>query len=70
MTDTRPCSHSPVCPGAHSADREAARSVCAHPEQGWSFLCNGVLVFDDTGGLHPDGTVITPHRPAPVSAAA
>ncbi|EST22902.1 hypothetical protein N566_26270 [Streptomycetaceae bacterium MP113-05] len=34
-----------------------------HPEQGWSLLCNGVLVFEDTGDLLPDGQVIAPHRP-------
>jgi hypothetical protein len=25
--------------------------VASHPEQGWSLLCNGVLVFDDGGEL-------------------
>ncbi|GGQ92252.1 hypothetical protein Saso_13290 [Streptomyces asoensis] len=33
-----------------------------HPEQGWSLLCNGVLLFEDTGELLPDGRVIAPHR--------
>lgn len=28
-----------------------------------SLLCNGVLHFEDTGELLPDGEVITPHRP-------
>lgn len=28
-----------------------------------SLLCNGVLVFDDTGELLPDGQIIAPHRP-------
>lgn len=37
--------------------------VAHHPEQGWSLLCNGVLVFDDTGELLPDGQIIAPHRP-------
>jgi hypothetical protein len=36
--------------------------VAAHPEQGWNLLCNGVLVFGDTGELLPDGRVIAPHR--------
>jgi hypothetical protein len=36
--------------------------VAAHPEQGWSLLCNGVVLFDDTGELLPDGEVIAPHR--------
>jgi hypothetical protein len=36
--------------------------VASHPEQGWSLLCNGVVVFEDTGDLLPDGRIITPHR--------
>jgi hypothetical protein len=36
--------------------------VSAHPEQGWSLLCNGTIVFDDTGELLPDGRVVSPHR--------
>jgi len=46
-----------------ATDREAACAVARHPEQGWSLLCNGVVLFDDTGELLPDGTVIPPHRP-------
>ncbi|MBB5966997.1 hypothetical protein FHS22_006299 [Planomonospora venezuelensis] len=37
--------------------------MAAHPEQGWSLLCNGVVLFEDTGELLPDGGVIEPHRP-------
>jgi hypothetical protein len=43
-------------------DREAARVVATFPEQGWSLLCNGVIVFEDTGELLPDGSTIAPHR--------
>jgi hypothetical protein len=57
------CRHLLPCPSAEAADREAARVVASHPEQGWSLLCNGVLLFDDTGELLPDGRVIEPHRP-------
>ncbi len=57
------CQHQPPCPPAESADRESARLVAHHPEQGWSLLCNGVLFFEDTGELLPDGRVIAPHRP-------
>jgi len=32
------------------------------PRAGWSLLCNGVIVFDDTGEILPDGTMIAPHR--------
>ncbi|MFJ9634516.1 DUF5999 family protein [Streptomyces sp. NPDC101175] len=56
------CSHNPACPTAGSSDREAARVVAAHPEQGWSLLCNAVVVFDDTGDLLPDGQIVHPHR--------
>jgi hypothetical protein len=28
--------------------------VRAHPEQGWSLLCNGVVLFEDGGCLIPD----------------
>ena len=59
----RPCPHSPACPSAAAADRDAARVVSRHPEQGWVLLCNGVVVFDDTGELLPDGGVVAPHRP-------
>ncbi|WSQ56730.1 DUF5999 family protein [Streptomyces sp. NBC_01217] len=57
------CQHQPPCPTADSADREAARLMAHHPEQGWSLLCNGVLLFEDTGELLPDGQIIAPHRP-------
>jgi uncharacterized protein DUF5999 len=57
------CSHQPTCPPAEAPDREAAHTVAFHPEQGWSLLCNGVVLFDDTGELLPDGRVINPHRP-------
>ncbi|MFJ4007745.1 DUF5999 family protein [Streptomyces sp. NPDC090023] len=63
-----PCTHSPKCPSASSPDREAAAVVAAHPEQGWSLLCNAVLLFEDTGELLPDGRVIDPHRPIAVLA--
>ncbi|MFD0904747.1 DUF5999 family protein [Actinomadura sediminis] len=57
------CTHEPSCPAADAHDRDAARTVAYHPEQGWSLLCNGTVVFDDTGELLPDGRVVAPHRP-------
>lgn len=57
------CQHTPRCPSADSPDREAARIVAAHPEQGWSLLCNALLLWEDTGALLPDGQVVDPHRP-------
>lgn len=57
------CTHQPPCPAAGADGREAARVIAAHPDQGWSLLCNGVVLFDDTGELLPDGVAVSPHRP-------
>jgi hypothetical protein len=57
------CPHSPPCPAPSDPDREAAHTIVSHPEQGWSLLCNGVVMFEDTGELLPDGACIEPHRP-------
>ena len=62
------CPHTPPCPDARALDREAARTVVSHPEQGWSLLCNGIVVFEDTGELLPGGDTVPPHRPTDVSA--
>lgn len=56
------CPHQPTCPPADAPDRDAARVVAGHPEQGWSLLCNGVVSFDDTGDLLPDGRIVAPRR--------
>src|SRR5207244_8912158 len=55
------------CPSADKSDRAAARVVRAHPEQGWSLLCNGVVLFDDGGYLVLDGHAVDPvaHLTAP-----
>jgi len=65
------CQHQPPCPPAGSPGHAAARVVAAHVEQGWSLLCNGVVLFEDTGELLPDRRVVQPHRPTaqPVRAA-
>jgi hypothetical protein len=62
------CPHTPSCPDARALDREAARTLVSHPEQGWSLLCNGIVVFEDTGELLPGGDTVPPHRPTDVSA--
>ena len=49
------CPHTPSCPDASAPDREAAKTVVSHPEQGWSLLCNGIVLFEDFGELLPDG---------------
>jgi hypothetical protein len=64
------CQHQPACPPADAVDREAAHVVVSHPEQGWSLLCNGIVLFDDTGALLPDGQSIPPHRLAVMHASA
>ena len=62
------CPHTPPCPDASGLDREAARTIISHPEQGWSLLCNGIVIFEDTGELLPDGACIAPHRPTDLAA--
>ncbi|MDQ1674516.1 MAG: hypothetical protein QOC98_3078 [Frankiaceae bacterium] len=56
------CTHWPACPTATDAARYAARVVSAQPVQGWSLLCNGVILFEDTGELLPDCSTVLPHR--------
>lgn len=62
------CPHQPPCPSSDGPDRDAAKTLASHPEQGWSLLCNGVVLFEDTGELLPDGGIIAPHRPTDLSA--
>jgi hypothetical protein len=62
------CSHQSSCPSAQRSGRpershrDDAHIVSAHPEQGWYLLCDGAIVFDDTGALLPDGRIVAPHR--------
>ena len=57
------CSHWPSCPPATAPDHAAARTVVSHAaEQGWSLLCNGVVLFVDAGELLPGGGVVPPRR--------
>ncbi|MGW8745481.1 DUF5999 family protein [Streptomyces sp. NPDC055794] len=58
------CTHRSSCPTADSpaTDSVVAHIVAAHPEQGWNLLCDGTIVFDDTGELRPDGRVVAPRR--------
>jgi hypothetical protein len=60
------CQHEPRCPEWRALDHLAARIVADQPGQGWSLLCNGVIVFDDGGELFPDGRAVTPARLRPV----
>jgi len=61
----QPCPHQPRCPSAPAHDRSSARTMASHPGQGWSLLCNGVVIFDDGGALLPDGRAVPPRQPAP-----
>ena len=56
------CRHTPPCPAADASDRDAAHVIASHPEQGWSLLCNGVVLFEDFGELLPDGQSIDARR--------
>ena len=58
------CQHKPSCPPWNAVDRQAARVMAPHPEQGWSLLCNAVVLFDDGGELLPDRRAVPPSRPA------
>ncbi len=58
------CTHTPTCPTADASDCTAARVVAAHPEQGWSLLCNGVVSFEDGGALLPQRAPLPAHRGA------
>jgi hypothetical protein len=68
------CHHEPQCPTVEASDRDAAHVLVSHPEQGWSLLCNGIVLFEDFGELLPNGTscgarraellMASPHRRA------
>lgn len=55
------CHHLPPYPPVGAPDREAALLMAYHPEQGWGLLRKGVVIFDGTDELPPDGRVV----PAP-----
>jgi hypothetical protein len=37
-------------------------AIASHVDQGWSLLCNGVVLFDDDGELLPDGSAVPDHH--------
>jgi hypothetical protein len=61
------CEHQPRCADALAPDRMAAHVAVSRPEQGWSLLCNGVVVFDDAGALLPDGRALDPRASGPLT---
>ncbi len=44
------CAHRTSC---NPTDSPSPHVVAAHPEQGWTLLCDGAIVFDDTGNYGP-----------------
>ncbi|MGW7410206.1 DUF5999 family protein [Streptomyces sp. NPDC054833] len=52
------CRHDPPCP---------ATVIARHDDQERSLMSDGSIVFDDTGELLPDGRIVPPNRPVPVS---
>jgi len=56
------CQHQPPCPEWTAPDHLAARITSDQPGQGWSLLCNGVILFDDGGELCPDDWTASPDR--------
>lgn len=55
------CSHTPPCPPADGPDGEGAKIVARDSGMGSHRLCNGIVTFEDTGALLPDGRIIEPH---------
>ena len=51
------CTHTPLCPTADDRSSWTAHVVADHNEQGWSRLCNGVILFDDGYFMAPDCVV-------------
>ncbi|MGW0844176.1 DUF5999 family protein [Streptomyces sp. NPDC002787] len=64
------CRHQTPCPPAYAPDADAAAITARGDAQGWVLLCNGIVRFDDTGELLPDGRIVAPHRPTPALVAA
>ena len=56
------CSHQTSLSSSAAPFPDRRHPVAAHPEQGWTLLCDGSIVFDDSGELHPDGSVVPPCR--------
>ena len=49
------CHHMPACPDARSDACCTAHVVADRSAQGWSRLCNGIILFDDGHYLTADG---------------
>ena len=53
------CTHNPRCPQVDATDSITAKIVSDRPEQGWSLLCNGLVVFYDGVAVRPDRSQLT-----------
>jgi len=58
------CAHVPPCANANDARCCTAHILADHQDQGWSLLCNGLILFDDGYCLRPDGQVTAVPRVA------
>ncbi|MFM9538669.1 DUF5999 family protein [Streptomyces turgidiscabies] len=56
------CQHEPSCLSAESSNRENSSFLSHRPEQGWSPLCNGVVLFESAGDLLSDGQVVASRK--------
>ena len=54
------CPHTPACPPIDAKDAQRARTVADHPQQGWSKLCNGLILIDHEPLLDPHATTAAP----------
>ncbi|MET7606240.1 DUF5999 family protein [Streptomyces avermitilis] len=59
------CVHQPEGPPAAAPDFHTAHQVLRCLATGYSRLCNGVVLFEDTGYLKPNGEFGPPSRPLP-----
>ena len=60
------CTASPSVSAVRRARPRRRPVVASHPEQGWSLLCNGIVLFEDCGEILPDGRCIGARAPPPV----
>lgn len=56
------CDRHPRYPEWSAPDHLAAQIMADQPQQGWSLLCNGVILFDGGSELLPDCRDATPGR--------